>query len=456
MPAAQIPRFSYPRLAAVSAAFSVTKRALKKMGRPTPMGKRSRQEDYGTFNKKARAVVKSLPKNRIGANQGLIKSNQKVSHPKKGSIVYRRSCYGRKESPGKASWIGGSSLGTPTQHYRAIAHAILARYMLKMGDFRATNTEVGTTANPVFSKYQVRYAKDAPAGGSLIVDPTELNGAQLSNKSYEDMAIDFGAEIASMAQTGYFPVLIAFYDPDQVLASGETVPGITILRDTQLGRHKITVSIKGRFRFQNVTLASGSSVAANSNINAVDANPLSGKIYTFRNQAPLFSDSYLTTFDDIADIPFREGVLELQTVKDDFEMYGSVVGTGGKGGLAFNLEAPPLNPSSIWRNCSKTGQVVFPPGGFKTFNTSYLRSDSIRKYLKDITQSNYVNAGWGPGQVGTTASYPPAGDSFMMCLRPTLKTTSEMMEIVYDTEHVITASIQTRKPSPLQVVNTIE
>lgn len=399
-------------------------------------------------------AVKQMPRNRIGAHLGLIVSNQKVPHPKKGSIMYRRSCYGRKESPGKAMWIGGSSIGTPSQHYHAIAHAILARYLMKMGDHRATNTEVGTTLNPVFQQYQLRYAKDAP--NQNMAGQTEVNGAFLLNKSYAEMATELGDEIFTNAKAGLYPVIIAFFNPDSVVGGGITVKGETILRDTQLGRHKITVSIKGRFRFQNVTIASGSSVSANSNINAVDANPLSGKIYSFRNQAPLFSDSYITTFDEIADIPFREGVEELQNVNTEFEMYGSVIGSGGKGGLAFTLDAPPLNPSSIWRNVTKTGQVVFPPGGFKTFKTSYLRSDTIRQYIKDISQTDLYRTDAGADVANASSKYPPAGDSFMMCLRPMLKTTSELMEMVYDTEHVITASIQSRKPSPLQVVNTIE
>jgi len=211
------------------------------------------------------------------------------------------------------------------------------------------------------------------------------------------------------------------------------------------------MNIAGRFRFQNVTKSSGAE-ESNGNINAVDANPLSGKIFTYRNQAPLFSNSYLTGKDTAAEAPFRAGVEDLQSVSKDFEMYATA--TNGKGGAAFILPAAPLNPSSIWRNVSSTGVVTFPPGGFKTYTTSYVRSGTIRKYIQEISQTDLV----APPQYSHShhGAYPPAGDSFMMCLRPTLKTTSEAITVAYDTEYVLTGSMKRRRASPLQVVNDIK
>jgi hypothetical protein len=129
-------------------------------------------------------------------------------------------------------------------------------------------------------------------------------------------------------------------------------------------------------------------------------------------------------------------------------------GNGGRGGAAFtHIEAPPLNPKSIWKNVSSTGQAVFPPGGFKTFKTSYLRSKSIAQYIRELVQVDMYSA---TGYTGQPGAFPPSGDSFMMCLRPTIKSTSEYIKLAYNTEYILKASVKRRKPSALQVVNQIQ
>ena len=376
------------------------------------------------IGRRGKMAVKSMPKNRIGVNNGLIVSNQKVPHPKKGSVQYRRSCYGVSDASDKL-WLGGSSIGTELTHFKTIAHTILVHYLNQMGDYRSTN--VSGDSN-VWSRFRMSYATDAPSGGGLA---SFRDGGYYQNTSYEAMAQSLGIEMASLAGEGYFPRSIKFETPDLL---GNK------LEDTNLGRHTITVSIKGRFRFQNVTQADGDQ---GNNINAIDANPVSGKIYTFRNQAPIWTPSYVQS----AGTTQQTAIKALNTVATPFEMYGD----DQKGAGAFIEPAPPLNPSSIWRNVSSTGNVAFPPGGFKTYKTSYLRSETIFKYCQVISQSDVV-----AGVADHSATFPPAGDSFMMCLRPTIKTTNELIKVAFDTEYILKGSLRRRRPSPLQVVNDVE
>jgi len=312
-----------------------------------------------------------------------------------------------------------------------------------MGDHRSTNDEL-PAAVPVFTSVIMTYAKDAPTVNMQTFVPEFVVGLTILNSSYTIMATQLGLQIMEQARAGLYPTSIEF-------------PGATqkICKDINLGRHKITVSCKGRFRFQNVTPAGAGGATDSTNINAIDANPVNGKIYTFRNQAPLFSSSYVDAFGTtVPEMATMTAIKELQSVRVPFEMYGDV-GAGGKGGGAFlHIAAPPLNPSSIWRNVSSTGVVTFPPGGFKTFTTSYLRQETIARYCQSITQAD---ESIGLILASNHANYPPAGDSFMMCLRPTVKTVlGEPIKMAYNTEYVYTASIQKRKVSPLQVVNDIE
>lgn len=409
---------------------AIAQSAYKSYQKKRYAGKSMKRKSVGTTrssSKKRKLAVRSMPKNRIGSSAGLIVSNQKVPRPKKGSVQYRRSVYGTSSAQDKL-WLGGSSIGEQSTHFKVIAHTILAHYLPKMGDFRATNTQQSIFgASSVFKEFQVKYASDMPPGSVSLSQFRD--GAVILDAGYEYMAATLGAEIAAQAIQAYYPTSIRFVNPD---SSGNK------LSDVNLGRHTITVSCKGRFRFQNVTLPSDDT----NNINAVDANPISGKIYTFRNQAPLFSPGYVQAAGTVQ----QNGIKALQTVLTPFEMYGK----GHKGDGAFDaITAPPLNPSSIWRNVSSTGNAVFPPGGFQTHTTSYLRSETIAKYCQNITQAAVVEA-------TVNAQYPPAGDAFMMCLRPTIKTSGETLKLAYDTEYIYTASIKRRKASPLQVVNLIE
>lgn len=404
----------------------------------------ARTRSFGTQTR--RLAVNSLPSARIGKDNGLIVSNQKVPRPKKGSVQYRRSVFGSVNQADKV-WIGGSSIGQQVDHFKCVAHAILAMYLPRMGDMRASNIQTPSVGFPIWDNMVIQYALDAP---STNAGPTLVDGVNVFNTSLIAMAFNLGNDLSIQAKKGYYPNAIQFVDS---ASKG-------VLLDTQLGRHIITVSCKGTFRFQNVTPAS-SAGDASSNINAVDANPVSGKVFTYRNQAPIFADSYVSTLTDPATLA---GIRDLQNVYKDFEMYGVTDTTlAGKGGAAFtHIPAAPLNPSSVWRNVKSTGRVVFPPGGFKTFTTSYLRSESIAKYCQVISQTDLSFVPPAGLALASQAQYPPAGDSFMLCLRPTIKTlvgngsTGEVIKMAYNTEHIMMASIKRRKPSPLQVVNTIE
>lgn len=409
-------------------------------------GKRARASTTRRSVGSQTRAVSSMPRNRIGKDNGLIVSNQRVPHPKKGSIQYRKSNYGLVEATNKL-WIGGSSIGREVTHFRCIAHAILAHYLPKLGDMRSSNDQAPSSttvlpATPVFGSFQVQYGKDAPS--NAMTGAQFFDGPVIVNASYTAMAVALGLQMADQAHGGLYPMAITFAAPVGGIGTNNA-----LYRDVNMGRHVITVSVQGRFRFQNVTAAGEGD--ASTNINAVDANPCDGKVYTFRNQAPLFSSNYVSAFDLAvpADALTVEGIEVLQNVRLPFEMYGD----SNKGAAAFDhIKAPPLNPKSIWRNVSSTGSAVFPPGGFKTFTTSYLRSESIFKYCSSITQDDKLSI----GTYDTSSVYPPAGDSFMMCLRPTIKTANEVIKMAYNTEYILKASIQRRKVSALQVVNDIE
>jgi hypothetical protein len=91
---------------------------------------------------------------------------------------------------------------------------------------------------------------------------------------------------------------------------------------------------------------------------------------------------------------------------------------------------------TIFSNCKKSTAVSFPPGGFKTFKTHFSQSRNLRALIRDLTQvqslSRPHNVGY-PDHGLVNGKYPPSGDSFMMCLLPTIKTVAnEDITIAWD------------------------
>lgn len=91
--------------------------------------------------------------------------------------------------------------------------------------------------------------------------------------------------------------------------------------------------------------------------------------------------------------------------------------------------APPLRPSTIFANSKTADKIRFPPGGFKTFKTQFRYDGTLFKLCRDVTQVMYSH----DGSDAANGKYPSIGDSFIMCLMPTIKTKDdEKVRVAFD------------------------
>jgi hypothetical protein len=231
-----------------------------------------------------------------------------------------------------------------------------------------------------------------------------------------------------MALGGFYPCRIRGYRLDE---DGADDSKNVVFRDDTFGQGTLAIDIRGVHKFQNVTPAREAGVAgtSNFNVNAIDANPLEGKIMTFRNLAPTWNKGWL---DLQSQVPLRafsgrpDGDLPYGNAGSWDYPQASSQATGTTTGLPVipEFEAAPLRPMTIFSNCSRSTPVRFPPGGFKTFKTHFAQSRSLRSLIRDLTQvqaTSYLQSGF-PNHGFINGKYPPSGGSFMMCLLPTIKT----------------------------------
>ena len=242
--------------------------------------------------------------------------------------------------------------------------------------------------------------------------------------------------IFAQAVDGYYVNSIA------VMRQDSANQFVEVFHDSVFGQLKVKMDIAGRHRFQNVTPASRTDGAMNGmNANSIDANPLTGKIFTFGHLSPRMAPSWLAGLvdntqgsKDIEDLCGRPAVFTSTGVGPNIPnscKYEELSSIRRDWPDIKQFDASPLRPRTLWSNVKTSGPVHFPPGGFKTFKTRFTYSGSISRFCKELVQQS------DPATGRRVGSYPTLGGSFMMCLRPTMKTSGEEeCTMAYDYEKI--------------------
>jgi hypothetical protein len=108
----------------------------------------------------------------------------------------------------------------------------------------------------------------------------------------------------------------------------------------------------------------------------------------------------------------------------------------------------PLRMATVFANAKTSTPVRFPPGGFKSYKTGFTFKGTMRTFMRDTTQ---ISSGTTP------TKYPPIGDSFALCLVPTMKTLAgEPITVAYDVHRDGQAHISAYRGGTLPTTNEIE
>lgn len=372
---------------------------------------------------------------KIGSYAGQLIASKRVTVPKAGARIRQRQ-FGSNMQQNR-HWTTGSTMGSEQYYCSLLAEAVTTHILRECKDFRSTKTD---SSSDVIGRIKLQFsAADQIVGTGL---PRDLV-IDLSNTSFDMIVYNasgtppvpgtgpntyttasgvasgndatLAAQFFLFAEKGFYPSAVYVY---REIAADDYVE---IYRDTQFGKAKVNMTIRSDFKFQNVTPGSGTS---GNNINAIDANPLQGKIATFRNQSPTWNKGFLAHID-----PNDAGALT------NFSGRPIVTGVGSSGWdkvqtsnytlpVITQLEAMPLRMTTVFGNAKTSTPVHFPPGGFKSYKTSFSYSGSIYKFLRDSTQ---------PNDSTLVGKYPPLGDSFALCLVPTMKSLSdEPITVTFD------------------------
>ena len=389
---------------------------------------------------KPKKIVRKKYKKTTAASYGLIDVSRRATAPKGHVALLRRKTFGDVQSheSSKMAWIGTSDIGQQSIFCQAIAQAILMKYLSKIGDHRTDSSYDPQTIdnnNPqhnfdMFHSFQVKYAMDAFNEDHATAGLTRDHfGNAILNGSIQDMVDTFGTQLRQQAENGRYPTTIAFYR-DDFINIGSTTKGAPRVLDNRLGEHYIDIKVTTILRLHNISPSEENGTS----IHDINANPIQGKVYTFRNQRPKFTDAYQEN--QVFDPTTRDGMETLNKYKGNFDI---IKGVPGDDAFA-HLERPPLNPRSLWDNSVAQGTVLMSPGAYRTYNCKFARTETVKNMLKGVIR------------VSGAGKNPPIGSSVMMCFQPSMRNSdTELVKLSYDYTAVYNCAMRHKKSIGLPV-----
>lgn len=167
--------------------------------------------------------------------------------------------------------------------------------------------------------------------------------------------------------------------------------GPTVTVDTV----KLHVYTSMRFYIQNTTPADAGGMEAD----AIDANPIQGKLFRFSNRLPIM----------------RDAVNQYLDITTDNQV-------GGAGDGLITCSSNPTHTfrgvptSDIFRNCTGSSRVLLQPGGIKHFTIRFKYNGYINKLMNGLgnTNSSVATAG--------LSSYGKMGTSCLIALEKVVRT----------------------------------
>ncbi len=413
---------------------------------------KSRKKSKGrSKTAQTRARGSAFPRVKIGSYAGQLIASKPVGVPKAAARI-RNRVFGNNGIQTNRAWLFGSTMGNEKFYCSLAAEAIVTHMLREIKDYRS---DKGSQASGSVYKYQVTFSPDDNVIG--LGSSKEMVMFCTADSSFDGMVYNPLGVLGNTVQLDGVPVatvsertLVAqlyiqatngFYPSGLAVNRDAFTSDSWVYRDTQFGKATLSMNIRSDFKFQNVTPGAGTS---GDNINAIDANPLQGKIATFRNQSPTWNKGWLAQ-----QLVGDQAILTDFSGRPQFSQFDyKQTSTNPFTIVTEEQRAMPLKMRTVFGNAKTSTPVHFPPGGFKSYKTMFTFKGSMYKFMRDSTQV-LDNSNRG--------KYPPLGDSFALCLVPTMKSVeNEQIIVAFDYHRDGQCHITKYRGGTLPTTNQIE
>lgn len=354
-------------------------------------------------------VPKVFPKARIGSLIGTEVSQRKVT--KKGLdplIIRTRLDQNSTVSQNTVAYFGYPDAGTQPDQLRQACLALVNMFF-RRGGVKVTTIDSKPEKLESFrnntetrlSKIIIQYLHVMKDGTNAMME----NGFSVDkSKTIAQIADDIKTDISNKARTGgqdvYWPVTA-------VLLESESYPEqFRQFAQYDLTNVMVDFSFKRKYKWQNTTPAGSDGLSGGTNINDIQANPLSGRIYKFKGPVPLWRDQIKNdheAFDEATGANIGElEFVGLEKIKTE----GFRQGTNYNNALIDPFRQP-FKANQFFKNCETEDKVYMPPGGYKQLiregkvTMNFKRFCQATLYEDKYSHSNPDPAGLRPPKIGT-------------------------------------------------------
>ena len=309
------------------------------------------------------------------------KKTSSKKKPKKSptySVTIKQEVHGQFRR-NNVSYFGFQATAGMAELFRVAADSIIRAFFKRHHVSIRRTDEVApvSAAVPAFAKLRIDYQRtkyDDGTTGGADVEGTIHNFA---SGTYESHVTAIGQELEDKTRLGYFPSLAYTFSSN----------GTIILVNRKLGDAKLNLVTKRLIKLRNITKNDGGTI----DTNALDTNPLQGRLYKFRHDVPRVTPSlYTTAVDDFSKFHDRNctaGVIfgPQRAVAGDHK---GVPVQPAIMGLNRVLSTPPPG-GRVWDNLSSSKKIGLAPGQAALHKMSFKYSGTIRQFLAKFATSAY-------------------------------------------------------------------
>ena len=393
---------------------------------PIDIGKmgRTKRAKQGQIPKGATRAV--MPKFRIGSLIGTEKSKRPVSLRKLDPLEIKLHTDSTSVvDQGGVAYFGFPDAGPQDEQLLQGCYALVNLFARRSGLKLAS---INTTIEAGLSKPASVY--NASRLNNIVIGWTRHDADGNGEYGYETYLITNADTIKSIATAIYTDIKARAYNPGSVDTDGFW-PAVAHLRSRQpiggsvehtyatydLTNVMVDFAVMRKYKWQNVTPA-GENEPLRVNLNDIQANPLSGKIYKFKGPTPLIrtmiTEQLGTTLHDS---------IEAQGAVYPGDSYDYLRTEAFRDNSYSNtLDVPfrqPFKANQFFKNALTEDKVYMPPGGYKQL----IRKADVKMNFRRFCQATVYIQGDGLAAQGYIQNKPAKiGTCTLWGLEPAVRT----------------------------------
>lgn len=409
-----------------------------------------------------------FPKARIGSLIGTVKSKRPVSLKKLDPLEIKSHFdVHNTVDQTQVAYFGFPDAGDQDNQMKqacyALVNMLFRRSGMKMAsidvalhDADSTPDDAGTDFfSQKLDRIILTYVHTETTGTTLSKHGTHMIDENSTIRGVGDAIF---AEIKSNAypQVGslvsYWPHVVKLYQRDYFTSTQASIRQFAVY---DLENVMVDFKYMRKYKWQNTTPAGAGGVGGSTDINDVNANPLSGKVYKFKGPVPLLRDQVKDQFGDktnyALDLIERQGD---NTTANDYLTTEAFRDLGLFTGALHAEFGQPVKANQYFKNAETEDKVYMPPGGYKQI----IRQGKVTMNFKRFTQAAIYIAAQTDIQVGFIFKRPARiGTSTMWGLEPALRTTvQERVQLHVNSELWYTTKCRVaNKKQPVATFNNV-